>query len=86
MFVFLLYLTNSIITGTMRKSGNDSSDTHSTCSSGNQHKRGLARFSLRRLLYSSPLLARRIRAVSGNPRSSKNAGIVIQLNKILSTK
>ncbi|XP_054267520.1 E3 ubiquitin-protein ligase RNF19A-like isoform X2 [Macrosteles quadrilineatus] len=54
----------------MRKSGNDSSDTHSTCSSG-APKRGLARFSLRRLLYSSPLLARRIRAASATSRQSK---------------
>lgn len=58
----------------MRKSGYDSSDNHSTCSSGNQRKRGLARFSLGRLLYSSPLLARRIRAASGHSKSPKYGG------------
>uniref|UniRef100_A0A1B6DLX9 RBR-type E3 ubiquitin transferase n=1 Tax=Clastoptera arizonana TaxID=38151 RepID=A0A1B6DLX9_9HEMI len=58
----------------MRKSGHENGDSHSTCSSSNPRKRGLARFSLRRLLYSSPLLARRIRAASGHSKSSKHAG------------
>ncbi|XP_066992791.2 E3 ubiquitin-protein ligase RNF19B [Anabrus simplex] len=49
-------------------------DSHSTCSTTNQRKRGLARFSLRRLLYSSPLVARRIgRATSGTSKP-KNSG------------
>ncbi|RZF36475.1 hypothetical protein LSTR_LSTR011262 [Laodelphax striatellus] len=41
-------------------------DSHSTCSSSRTKQRGLgfSRFSLRRLLYSSPLLARRIRAAA----------------------
>nr|CAD7460438.1 unnamed protein product [Timema tahoe] len=53
----------------MRKSHDG--DTHSTCSSS-QRKRGLARFSLRRLLYSSPLVARRISrgANKNNPKST----------------
>lgn len=57
----------------MRKSGHEAgmTDSHSTCSSSNQRKRGLARFSLRRLLYSSPLLARRIRAASGPSKSHR---------------
>ncbi|KAJ4433694.1 hypothetical protein ANN_16005, partial [Periplaneta americana] len=50
-------------------------DSHSTCSTANQRKRGLARFSLRRLLYSSPLVARRItRGSSSNSKNSRNAG------------
>ncbi|KAJ9600755.1 hypothetical protein L9F63_001085, partial [Diploptera punctata] len=56
----------------MRKS--HEADSHSTCSTANQRKRGLARFSLRRLLYSSPLVARRItRGASGNSKNSRNA-------------
>lgn len=71
MFCFLFYCSSEL---RMRKSGYDSSDNHSTCSSGNQRKRGLARFSLGRLLYSSPLLARRIRAASGHSKSPKYGG------------
>ncbi|GFG40807.1 hypothetical protein Cfor_11865 [Coptotermes formosanus] len=45
------------------------------CGVANQRKRGLARFSLRRLLYSSPLVARRItRGSSSTSKNSKNAG------------
>nr|CAD7574950.1 unnamed protein product [Timema californicum] len=54
----------------MRKSHDG--DTHSTCSSS-QRKRGLARFSLRRLLYSSPLVARRI-SRGANKNNPKNTG------------
>ncbi|XP_021939737.1 E3 ubiquitin-protein ligase RNF19B-like [Zootermopsis nevadensis] len=57
----------------MRKS--HETDSHSTCSTANQRKRGLARFSLRRLLYSSPLVARRItRGSSSTSKNSRNAG------------
>ncbi|KAK7789413.1 hypothetical protein R5R35_010271 [Gryllus longicercus] len=57
----------------MRKSHD--TDSHSTCSAANPRKRGLARFSLRRLLYSSPLIARRItRAPSNSSRASKLGG------------
>nr|CAD7405198.1 unnamed protein product [Timema cristinae] len=55
----------------MRKSHDG--DTHSTCSSS-QRKRGLARFSLRRLLYSSPLVARRI-SRGANKNNPKNTGV-----------
>lgn len=58
----------------MRKSGFESGDSHSTCSSSNPRKHGLTRFSLRRLLYSSPLLARRFRAASGHSKGSKHPG------------
>lgn len=58
----------------MRKS--HEADNHSICSTANQRKRGLARFSLRRLLYSSPLVARRItRGSSSTSKNSKNAGV-----------
>ena len=61
-----------------RKSKETSSDNHSTCSTApvNQRKRGLARFSLRRLLYSSPLVARRVnynRTFSGSSRSKSTS-------------
>lgn len=56
----------------MRKSHD--TDSHSACSSANPRKRGLARFSLRRLLYSSPLIARRITRIPLNSRGSKHAG------------
>ncbi|XP_075228086.1 E3 ubiquitin-protein ligase RNF19A-like [Lycorma delicatula] len=60
----------------MHKSGHEAgmTDSHSTCSTSTQRKRGLARFSLRRLLYSSPLLARRIRAASGPSRNLRQGG------------
>lgn len=48
----------------MRKSGGGSEGSSEGGSSGGSRKRGLSRFSLRRLLYSSPLLARRIRAAA----------------------
>ncbi|XP_047098892.1 E3 ubiquitin-protein ligase RNF19A-like [Schistocerca piceifrons] len=57
----------------MRKSHD--SDSHSTCSvgGGGQRKRGLSRFSLRRLLYSSPLVTRRITRGSGSTKSSRSS-------------
>lgn len=59
----------------MRKS--HEADNHSICSTANQRKRGLARFSLRRLLYSSPLVARRItRGSSNTSKNSRNTGDV----------
>lgn len=58
----------------MRKS--HEADNHSICSTANQRKRGLARFSLRRLLYSSPLVARRItRGSSNTSKNSRNTGV-----------
>jgi len=58
----------------MRKS--HEADNHSICSTANQRKRGLARFSLRRLLYSSPLVARRItRGSSNTSKNSRNTGM-----------
>lgn len=52
-------------------------DSHSTCSNAaNQRKRGLARFSLRRLLYSSPLVVRRVnRAVPGSSRPKTSGNV-----------
>lgn len=58
----------------MRKS--HEADSHSTCSTANQRKRGLARFSLRRLLYSSPLVARRVtRGTSSTSKNSRSTGV-----------
>ncbi|KAL0274611.1 UNVERIFIED_CONTAM: hypothetical protein PYX00_002707 [Menopon gallinae] len=58
-----------------KKSREMAPDTHSTCSNAaNQKKRGLNRFSLRRLLYSSPLVGRRVsRAVPGSSRAKSSA-------------
>ncbi|KAK6626546.1 E3 ubiquitin-protein ligase rnf19b [Polyplax serrata] len=56
-----------------KKSWDSAPDSHSTCSTSvNQRKRGLDRFSLRRLLYSSPLVMRRLnRAVPGSLKSKQ---------------
>lgn len=62
--------------GIRKKNNRDvAPDSHSTCSNAaNQRKRGLARFSLRRLLYSSPLVVRRVnRAVAGSSRPPKTS-------------
>lgn len=48
-----------------------------TACGGGQRKRGFSRFSLRRLLYASPIVGRRFpRNTSGSSKSQKNQGIL----------
>lgn len=59
-----------------KKSRDSALDSHSTCSNAaNQRKRGLDRFSLRRLIYSSPLVMRRLNQAVPGSSKSKQSGI-----------